>query len=106
MFVHRSLASQGTVLRLRSKPNSDNDATVYAPVFTFNAIDGQSYTVASNNYSDPPEFSAGQSVKVLYERASPQEARIDSLWQVWAMEIVLGAIGGIAPGKTILFLAA
>jgi len=103
-FMRRSMTAQGTVLHLNPKPNSDNDGTVYAPVFSFTAIDGQSYTLSSNNYSSPPEFSEGQTVKVLYERGSPSEARIDSVWQLWATEVVLGVIGSLFAAFSVGFL--
>jgi hypothetical protein len=60
--------------------------------------------VASNNFSSPAEFTVGQDVTVLYERDRPEEARIDSFYQVWGMAEVLGIIGGVFVALGIGFL--
>jgi hypothetical protein len=93
LFLRRSVTAAGTVISMRAKEDDDSNSS--APTFSFKSCDGPSYTVASNNFSSPAEFTAGQAVTVLYERDRPEEARINSFYQVWGMAEVLGIIGGV-----------
>jgi hypothetical protein len=90
LFLRSSASVTGTVVSLRSKVD-DGDSS-YAPVFSFTAGDGRSYTVASHNFSSPPDFSPGQSVAILYMKDRPEDARIDTFYQVWGMAEVLAII--------------
>jgi hypothetical protein len=94
-FLRRSIAAPGTVVRLKTGHHTDDGSPDYAPVFSFTASNGQRYVLESNNYSRPPEFSVGQNVKVLYESDLPEHARVDTNWQIWAIEEVLFLVGGL-----------
>jgi hypothetical protein len=91
-FLRDALNARGSIISMCSK--MDDDSTSYAPVFLFTASDGQTYTVSSNKFSSPPEFFAGEKVAVIYEKNHPEQARIDTFYQVWGVEEVLGIIGG------------
>ena len=43
--------------------------------------------------SSPPAFDVGEPVAVLYDPAEPEEARIDSFFQLWFAALILGGIG-------------
>jgi hypothetical protein len=107
-FLRRSAAAAGTVVRFKTGHHAENGAPDYAPVFSYTASNGQSYVLESHNYSGPPEFSIGQNVRVLYERAHPEHAKIDTYWQIWAIEDVSGLVGGlfVASGLGLLQLLA
>jgi hypothetical protein len=102
MFLRRSVTAAGTVVSMRAKEDDDSNSS--APTLSFKSSDGHGYTVASNNFSSPAEFTVGQDVTVLYERDRPEEARIDSFYQVWGMAEVLGIIGGVFVALGIGFL--
>lgn len=90
VFLHRSISADGTVIRLVA----GHDETVdYAPVFSYAAQDGRTFTVQSHIYSAPPVFRVGQTVTVLYERDHPEQARIATPRQVHAFEDTSGMIG-------------
>jgi hypothetical protein len=59
------------VVALRGVPGSTNKSL--APVFRFTAHNG---------------------MRVLYQDEHPENAHIDSFWQVWMPQFVLGIVGG------------
>jgi len=96
VFLHKSISADGTVTELLPKHNDQDDSVSYAPIFTFMAADGQSYTVTSDTSSNPPGFGKGQKIRVLYEEGNPGGARIDTFWQLWTLPLILGLIGTAA----------
>jgi hypothetical protein len=75
---------------------SDGENTIeYAPVFSFETDAGVSYTIHSNTRTNPPEFSVGDKITVLYDRGDPQGATPDSTMQLWLVPIVFATIGPI-----------
>jgi Protein of unknown function (DUF3592) len=95
VFLHRSIASEGTVIRLVA----DHDETVhYAPVFAYTARDGQKFVVQSNITSAPPEFSVGQKVPILYDSVHPERVRIAAHGQIHGLEETFGLIGAVFAG--------
>ena len=93
-LIRRSTEVTGEVIRLeRSKSDGRFASYDYAPVFSFTAADGNSYTVTSEVSSNPPGFSVGESVRVRYGPANPQNARIHSFFQTWGAAVISGAIG-------------
>jgi len=103
-FLRRSTSAAGTIVRMRIGHHSDTGSADYAPVFSFTASNGRGYSVESHNFSNPPEFSVGQNIKVLYDRDHPEHARIDTHWQIWAIEEVLGLVGGLFVASGVAFL--
>jgi hypothetical protein len=95
-FLHHSIAADGTIVSLRTVKDDKDGTTTYAPIFTFLAANGQTYTVSSDSGSNPPSFAPGKHVRVLYEAGNPIGAEIDSFWQVWVFPVVFAIIGLIA----------
>jgi hypothetical protein len=98
-FLDPSVRVQGTITALLPVPRSSNDQNsgntqiTYAPQFSFADASGKTVTVTSRNSSNPPEFEVGESVFILYVPGDPEEARIDSFWQLWALPVILGSVG-------------
>jgi hypothetical protein len=95
-FLRHSEVALGTVGRLDRVVRKSTRGTPhisYAPVFSFLTTDGRTITVTSGSSSSPPEFRAGEEVPVLYDRRDPENARINTFWQVWGMEITTGGMG-------------
>lgn len=104
IFLIQSVSAKGVIVDLDEIPDAENGNVNYAPVFTFTAEDGQTYTVRSRVASNPPSFSKGQQVKVLYRRSSPGAAKLGYFGQLWFVTLVfvgLGAAFGI-PGFLLL----
>ncbi|MGH9562409.1 MAG: DUF3592 domain-containing protein, partial [Terracidiphilus sp.] len=67
-FVRSSAEAKGEVIRLEHTRDRLGSATYedYAPVFSFTAADGRTYTVTSDIASSPADFSVGERVSVRY----------------------------------------
>ena len=100
LFVHAAARTQGTIIGLseyyerRTGRTRTSGTPSYAPVFRFTADDGQTYIVASNMFNNPPHFTIGQQVTVLYEKGLPTHANVDTFLQLWMPQLVLTIVGG------------
>lgn len=92
-FVSSALTAEGEVVDLKAKESSDGDT--YSPVVKFNAKDGSEHQIVSNVSSDPPAYSIGEAVEVLYEEANPQNAKINAFFSLHLPEFILSLLGGI-----------
>ena len=92
-FLRTSVEVTGEVIRLERSTDRDRYGYTYAPVFTITANDGTQHTVTSDVGSNPAGFSGGDSVRVRYEPANPQDARIHTFFQTWGAVVLSGAIG-------------
>ena len=93
LFLHGSVAADGTVVSLDLVRDNENNSLTYSPVFTFAATDGNAYIVSSSVSSNPPSFKAGERVRVLYEPKDPTGAKIGTFWQLWTMPVVFRILG-------------
>lgn len=93
LFIRTSVVTGGTVLELRTVRGTRNGHS-YAPVFRFVADDGETYIHVSNMSSNPAGFTIGQQVRVLYQHGHPENAKIDTFFQLWLPEFVLTIVGG------------
>jgi hypothetical protein len=92
-FLRRCAGVTGEVIRLERSRSGGEFGYDYAPVFSFTAADGNTFTVTSDVSSSPPGFRVGDSVRVRYDPADPQNARIHSFFQTWGSAVIFGAIG-------------
>jgi hypothetical protein len=93
-FIRRSVEVTGEVIRLeRTSSGGRNSFMDYAPVFSFTALDGSAHTVTSDVSSSPPDFGVGESVRVRYDPANPQSAKIHSFFQTWGAAVISGLVG-------------
>ncbi len=92
LFIRSSSAAEGIVVALGSVPGSTKKSL--APIFRFTAQNGMSFTVSSNIYERPSTWQLGANVRVLYQQDHPDNAHIDSFWQLWMPQFVLGIVGG------------
>ena len=104
-FSHVAERADGIVLEMRERAENESERVTYAPRFRFHDRNGVAHTVDSSFSSYPPEFQAGDQVRVLYLEADPQSARIDSRWQLWGIPRLMGILSGIylLVGSAILF---
>ena len=106
VFLGTAQKATGKVVELNERFNSAADATEYAPVFSFTAQDGKTYTVSSSTASNPSGFEIGDPVVVLYSKSNPEGARIASFVQLWLVPMVfliIGVVHGLIAGF-LLFL--
>ena len=92
-FLETAVSTQGTVIDLRRSRSSDSDT--YAPVVEFNTSDGALIEFTSSTSSNPPSYTKGETVEVLYQEASPYNAKIKSFFSLWGAAAIVGGLGSI-----------
>ncbi len=108
----KSISAQGTVIDLVKHTSKDSDGssfTAYYPVIKFTANSGKPIEFEANSGSNPPTYTKGQKVEILYNPQEPESAKINTLSDFWilpAMFIGMGSvfvlIGGIPLVKSFL----
>ena len=92
-FVDHSLQTKATVVSLQTIKNKDGET--FAPIFKFLDMGGREHTITSHSSSSPAGFSVGETVQILYSPSDPEDARIDTLWQLWGIPLIFGPLGGV-----------
>jgi hypothetical protein len=106
-FIGRAVEANGKVTDLE-RSRSSNSSTTYRPVVEFTTATGKRIEFVSSVGSSPPSHRVGEAVKVLYNPADPQSARIKSFFQLWfgfLMVFVLGLVFA-AVGLGMIFVRA
>ena len=88
-FRATALEAEGTVVDLAGERNSDGK-TMYSPVVEFTTADGRTLQFTGSTSSNPPSWSRGDTAKVLYQPANPEQARLDSFMETWFGPLILG----------------
>ena len=103
-FVQRAQPAQAKVERFEERTKkkrvsgTTRTRTYYAPVFTFQDAKGASHTVTSDTGSGKPAYEVGQPIRVLYDPADPQQARIDAFSELWLFPVAFSGIGVLCVG--------
>ena len=102
-FAESALHADGTVVAMPESGGSDGYS--YTPVVEFRDRDGIPHRFASGVSSNPPRYSTGERVEVLYDPEAPDEARIDSFLDRQFLPTVFGGLGALfaAIGGGLLF---
>jgi len=103
-FLAEASRAEGTVVGLEESRSSDS--ITYRPVVEFADESGRSTTFISSTGSNPPGYTEGQKVEVLYPRGEPQKAKINGFFSLWAGSIIVGSMGAVflLVGVGIIFL--
>jgi hypothetical protein len=102
-FVSSSREVKGTVIRMLSTSGSEG-GTVYAPVFKFTTIQGQAMEVEEKVYSNPPGFSVGEVVDILYDPQNPGKARAKKWFSLYFTPVLLSGMGAVFGGIGVVVL--
>lgn len=92
-FIDTAVTTEGAVVDLL-KIRSD-DSYSYKPVIEFTAGNGQRVEFTSLVSSNPPAYSVGETVEVLYTPTDVQEAKINSFSALWGGFLVMLILGMI-----------
>lgn len=90
-FIERASETVGTVIDVERSRSSDS--TTFYPVVVFEDANGREVEIRSRSGSNPPAFSRGETVSVLYESTTPESARINTFFSLWGLPIILGGLG-------------
>lgn len=93
-FLDHAVTTEGTVTQLvRSYSSQNSGSSSYFPVIRFFTPDGNLVEFQSSTGSNPPAYSTGELVEVLYRPEAPERARINSFSSLWGATLVVGGIG-------------
>lgn len=95
-FVAGAAKAKGIVVDV--VPTSSRRGLAYAPRVEFVAADGSRDSLISSVASNPPAFSRGDSVDVLYDPHNISNARINSFAQLWLGPTIFGGLGVLFAG--------
>lgn len=103
-FLAEAAKADGLVVDLVRSQSSDS--TTYRPVVRFMSSSGEEIEFVSSTGSNPPSYSRGEKVEVLYLPAKPEKARINGFFSLWGATVILGVLGGVFSSVGIgIFLA-
>ncbi len=92
-FIGGATTAQGTVIDLVAS-RSDN-STTWRPVVRFAAADGRPIQFEAGFSSNPPMYSRGEKVEVLYSATNPRNASIKSFVGLWIGPLIVGGLGAV-----------
>lgn len=92
LFLEEAIKTEGTVVKLVR--HRSNDSTIYRPVIQFTSQNEQVIEFTASVGSNPPSYSEGEKVEVLYHPENPKNAKINGLFSLWGASVILGVLGG------------
>ncbi len=106
-FVAGAATATGTVTELvRREGREPGDSPTFAPTVRFQTARGQAVEFVGTPISNPPAYTVGDDIRVLYDPSRPDQASIDGFFSLWGVALILGGIGAVftAVGGLVLFL--
>ncbi|BAY63050.1 hypothetical protein NIES22_31270 [Calothrix brevissima NIES-22] len=97
-FMASSIQTQGTVVDVVRRSSRDNKGRIsyfYYPVVKFTPASGEETIFESDTGSNPPSYSQGQSINILYNPQQPNAARENSWFTLWGFPAIFTGIGSI-----------
>jgi len=97
LFVQEASRAEGTIVDMVTVDTVSARgyrSTVYYPTINFMDRGGEKIEFKSTIGTNPPSYSKGQKVEILYRPTDPQNAQINDFGSLWTGPIVLGSIGG------------
>jgi hypothetical protein len=88
--------AQGTVVDLQRTESLDshsNRSISYYPVVQYAEAGGRKVEFISDSGSNPPAYSRGDQVEVLYHADAPEKARINGFMSLWFGTLIVGGLG-------------
>ncbi|MCK5726951.1 MAG: DUF3592 domain-containing protein [Thiotrichaceae bacterium] len=92
-FLKTAITTNGTVTQL-IRSNS-RDSIVYRPVVEFKTKEGKLIEFTSSTGRNPPSYSRGEVIKILYSPSSPEKARIKGFFSLWGGASIVGGLGAV-----------
>jgi hypothetical protein len=91
LFLRSSVSTTGTVIDFQT--HRGNKFTTYAPIVSFETLDGRSIRFRSQIGGSSDDYTIGQQVTVLYSPVDPKNAEIKAFSPLWFPIIALSALG-------------
>lgn len=96
-FIADAKEAEGQIIDLvRKQQNKDgNTSYTYSALVRFTDDEAVTHEFIDRVGSNPPRYSKGQDVILLYAPDNPTDAIINDFWGRWAMVIIFGCLGTI-----------
>lgn len=94
-FIGGAIAADGVVIALEERWSSADGDSAYFPRVAFETQDRRRFEFTGDTGSQPAAFDVGEPVRVLFDPAQPEMARIDSFFQLWLLPLILGGLGTV-----------
>lgn len=94
-FIGGAIAADGVVIALEERWSSADGDSTYFPRVAFETQDRRRFEFTGDTGSQPAAFDVGEPVRVLFDPARPEMARIDSFFQLWLLPLILGGLGTV-----------
>ena len=92
-FLVGARSAEGEVIDLvRSR---SNDSTTYKPVVKFKTQEGMWIEITSSAGSNPPSYTRGETVEVLYHESFPEKGKINSFFSLWGALTIFAGLGAV-----------
>jgi hypothetical protein len=92
-FVARASTAQGTVIELVE--SRSNNSSVYYPRVSFSTARGERVAFRASVGSNPPQYTKGETVEVLYLPERPYDAKINGALSLWFGPALVGSMGAV-----------
>jgi len=90
-FLAAAVKTDGVVVDLVRSRSSDS--TTYAPTIRFKTTNGTMIEFTSSTSSNPPSYSRGELVAIIYLADDPDKAKINSFFSLWGGAVIVGVLG-------------
>lgn len=92
-FLSQAVTGEGVVISFSTSRSDNSD--VYHPVVAFKTKTGELIQFTESVGRNPPAYKEGEIVEVLYNLASPKEARLNNFTSLYVAPLILGIIGSV-----------
>lgn len=87
-FINTAEKAEGTVVGNYRRSSGRN----VAPIVEFVSKDNKIICFKSTLFSDPPAYDVCEKVKVYYDPMLPENAKIDSFFELWGVIAIVSSI--------------
>lgn len=84
-FLNRGEKTMATVTDLRT---IESDGEVYSPIFTYQTVNGSTFTYELPEGTNPPAWEIGETEIVIYDPADPSNVRLYSYFRIFIWPLV------------------
>jgi hypothetical protein len=92
-WLRRSVEAPGSVIEMVRVRDRETGDVSFAPLVRFQTRDGKSIEFQSSFRSNPPAYTVGQTVTVLYDPDDPNAAAVSGVFSIWGFSIILALVG-------------
>lgn len=93
IFIDNAVSTEGIVIDLEL--SRSNDSSAYYPILSFVDSHGNEIRFRSSSGRNPPSYSVGEPVEILYLPEDPHDASINSFFSLWGGAVIMGFLGGV-----------